>query len=259
MPIEQKGSAEEIDRLKRERDEADRLYNEALTKLDAAIQTPRASPHPPSPFDEFQITPLNERWKLLSLKPDEGSGLLRRLRAHAWAMVAPLFERQQAFNSALVDHVNRNVAMHRDMTQALEATISAVCDDHRRFIEYQTLLILYAQQITPYVDTKDRHVAGLMHGLAAGLNSLGEDMQKRWESMVARERRYDSQVNDVRTTLSVLQRAMHTLKREVERSEEHTSELQSPCNLVCRLLLEKKNRDKRRCSRIKFATQKTMR
>src|SRR5256885_8496749 len=28
--------------------------------------------------------------------------------------------------------------------------------------------------------------------------------------------------------------------REV-RSEEHTSELQSPCNLVCRLLLEKKN------------------
>src|SRR5688500_19072418 len=29
-----------------------------------------------------------------------------------------------------------------------------------------------------------------------------------------------------------------------DRSEEHTSELQSPCNLVCRLLLEKKNNDK---------------
>src|SRR5256885_12769252 len=28
---------------------------------------------------------------------------------------------------------------------------------------------------------------------------------------------------------------------QVTRSEEHTSELQSPCNLVCRLLLEKKN------------------
>src|SRR5256885_2763026 len=28
----------------------------------------------------------------------------------------------------------------------------------------------------------------------------------------------------------------------VLRSEEHTSELQSPCNLVCRLLLEKKNK-----------------
>src|SRR5256885_5322634 len=29
-------------------------------------------------------------------------------------------------------------------------------------------------------------------------------------------------------------------KIRIRRSEEHTSELQSPCNLVCRLLLEKK-------------------
>src|SRR5256885_10933480 len=34
------------------------------------------------------------------------------------------------------------------------------------------------------------------------------------------------------------------------RSEEHTSELQSPCNLVCRLLLEKKKKIDRRVSRI---------
>src|SRR2546426_5390870 len=35
-------------------------------------------------------------------------------------------------------------------------------------------------------------------------------------------------------------------RREIERerSEEHTSELQSPCNLVCRLLLEKKKKDR---------------
>src|SRR2546426_12006134 len=31
--------------------------------------------------------------------------------------------------------------------------------------------------------------------------------------------------------------------REQLRSEEHTSELQSPCNLVCRLLLEKKKKN----------------
>src|SRR5256885_10722233 len=30
------------------------------------------------------------------------------------------------------------------------------------------------------------------------------------------------------------------------RSEEHTSELQSPCNLVCRLLLEKKKHTRRK-------------
>src|SRR2546426_3457964 len=32
-------------------------------------------------------------------------------------------------------------------------------------------------------------------------------------------------------------------RRAGHRSEEHTSELQSPCNLVCRLLLEKKKRN----------------
>src|SRR5256885_8375363 len=32
------------------------------------------------------------------------------------------------------------------------------------------------------------------------------------------------------------------------RSEEHTSELQSPCNLVCRLLLEKKKKSQRNFS-----------
>src|SRR2546426_6443796 len=39
------------------------------------------------------------------------------------------------------------------------------------------------------------------------------------------------------------------LEREA-RSEEHTSELQSPCNLVCRLLLEKKKKKAARITTI---------
>src|SRR5256885_2995073 len=41
-------------------------------------------------------------------------------------------------------------------------------------------------------------------------------------------------------------------RREYHRSEEHTSELQSPCNLVCRLLLEKKKN-----KRTALVTQRT--
>src|SRR5256885_10068898 len=37
--------------------------------------------------------------------------------------------------------------------------------------------------------------------------------------------------------------AMDATRRSMVRSEEHTSELQSPCNLVCRLLLEKKTNE----------------
>src|SRR2546426_5663179 len=36
----------------------------------------------------------------------------------------------------------------------------------------------------------------------------------------------------------------HDEEGQGNRSEEHTSELQSPCNLVCRLLLEKKKKKK---------------
>src|SRR5256885_6653598 len=41
-------------------------------------------------------------------------------------------------------------------------------------------------------------------------------------------------------TGSPRERSTGRLPRTPRRSEEHTSELQSPCNLVCRLLLEKK-------------------
>src|SRR5256885_7348817 len=37
-------------------------------------------------------------------------------------------------------------------------------------------------------------------------------------------------------------RTLRNLLKDCFRSEEHTSELQSPCNLVCRLLLEKKKK-----------------
>src|SRR5688500_19481252 len=47
-------------------------------------------------------------------------------------------------------------------------------------------------------------------------------------------------------TREELRHALWTSETFVDfRSEEHTSELQSPCNLVCRLLLAKKNRTHR--------------
>src|SRR2546426_11166273 len=40
----------------------------------------------------------------------------------------------------------------------------------------------------------------------------------------------------------IQRRRFRTAICHADRSEEHTSELQSPCNLVCRLLLEKKKK-----------------
>src|SRR5256885_4753467 len=44
--------------------------------------------------------------------------------------------------------------------------------------------------------------------------------------------------------------SLKAFRAEALRSEEHTSELQSPCNLVCRLLLEKKKKNKEHYRRL---------
>src|SRR2546426_6780740 len=48
---------------------------------------------------------------------------------------------------------------------------------------------------------------------------------------------------------------LSALGNQQRRSEEHTSELQSPCNLVCRLLLEKKKKKKKRPDECKTVTK----
>src|SRR5256885_11862100 len=56
---------------------------------------------------------------------------------------------------------------------------------------------------------------------------------------------------------SVLVKGLHGGALREDRSEEHTSELQSPCNLVCRLLLEKKKKKKRLALDTSGAKQRT--
>src|SRR2546427_2095668 len=83
-----------------------------------------------------------------------------------------------------------------------------------------------------------RRLAMLLLGLLTALPAAAQTTGKVVEEIIAR-------VNNEIITLSDLQRAHATAQDEARqecprRSEEHTSELQSQSNLVCRLLLEKK-------------------
>src|SRR2546427_5415634 len=60
-----------------------------------------------------------------------------------------------------------------------------------------------------------------------------------------------------RTRRALLARAGLSLVCRARRSEEHTSELQSQSNLVCRLLLEKKKKKKK--TKTKYYTQESKR
>src|SRR3989454_9118686 len=55
--------------------------------------------------------------------------------------------------------------------------------------------------------------------------------------------------NDIVVTSGWLPALLRFMEESGNRSEEHTSELQSPCNLVCRLLLEKKKKTPRTTAR----------
>src|SRR2546426_1307885 len=65
----------------------------------------------------------------------------------------------------------------------------------------------------------------------------------RWRACQLHFGRLGSHRDGDQARAAIFRRARRT-GAHPHRSEEHTSELQSPCNLVCRLLLEKKKKSK---------------
>ena len=245
-------TADDLARLKGEREDADGRYNDALSALDGALQRLRDVPHPPPPYDEHQLQPLNERWDLLAVRPVDGGGWRGRLRAVIWSAVAPLIERQHAFNAALVEHLNRNTSVHREVAASAATTLTFMREELVKAIEFQSRLVQYLQTVTPYVDTKDREIAGLMRRInedvgefvtqldqrtAAALGNIADELRKRSESMTARERRFDArerqyveQVEDVRASFAVVNQVTQTLKRELERLHDASPAVVTPGN-----------------------------
>jgi SAM-dependent methyltransferase len=212
--VERPVMPEELARLKRQREAADERYNEALTALDQAIAAlePPALPALPSPPDEAQITPLNERWAITANAPALPEGWRGRAAAFVMSLVRPYLERQEAFNATLVDHVNRSVLPARAQVEAARASLVALQAQHQHVERLQSKLILLLQQITPFVDSKDyefyaisQQIADSVQGLAAALSDVSDDMLKRWE-------RYES----LRASVSTLQVAVQALRRELQ-------------------------------------------
>ena len=200
-------SPDDLAGLKAERAAADREYNDALTRLDRAIQRlPADFPHPPRGPDEHQVTPLNTLWKIAT--PAAAGGWRGRVVSFVRRAVAPLFEQQQAFNSALVDHINRNTAVAHDTRASIDGTLTVLRTTIDELVRFQSLLVIFLQQITPYVDTRDRDVAGLLRGLSGAINAVADEVMKRSEALLVRDRRHDARLADVEARLAELTRLL---------------------------------------------------
>jgi SAM-dependent methyltransferase len=223
MPSEHEPLDAILQRLRQERDEADRIYNDAFTALDTVLMRAPEFPHPPPPYDEARITPLNQACDI-GASPPAATGLKGRLAAFVWRIVGAPLQKQATFNSTIVDHLNRNVLAHREAARAIDTLIALLRAHIAELLTFQSHLVVYLQQITLYVDTKDRDSAGQALVVNAAVNAVAEDLAKRWESMVAREQRFDARVravgaahDELRTLIGVTQQASMTMKRELER------------------------------------------
>lgn len=214
-----------LERLERERREADERYNEALTALDRSIGAAVDLPHPPPAYDVSRMDELNRDWDVLPDGAPATDGSVKgRLRGFIWRMIGPSLERQRQFNSALVDHLNRNVAVHEERRRAAESTIATCAEQMAALARFQSHLIQYLQGITLYVDTRDRSAASGAHVLNAALDAISDDFLRRWESLSVRETRMHARMDEVltsvdelRATAALAQQTALSLKREVER------------------------------------------
>jgi len=209
-------------RLERERVDADRAYNDALTALDRAMSATAAElPEPPPAIDDERRAELNEAWNNLPAGPPIADGSLKgRLRGFVWQLVGPAFERQNRFNSILVDHINRNAAGEAAARQAAAALVASLRRETEQQRHFQALLIQLLQTVTLYVDTKDRSIGGQIRALNAALSGMADDWLRRSESLSAREDRLAARLAhlaDVQATASLAQQTALSLKRDVER------------------------------------------
>jgi SAM-dependent methyltransferase len=142
----------------------------------------RTGPQPSPPPDRHQIERLNSLYQIIDA-PVAG-GLKSRLASTARRLLGRVLSRQQEFNAALVDHINRDAAV---AVEAHEASLHTI------------------------------------EWMGAAMNRW-EEIRRHTESMLARDRRNDTAVatlaaqhDELRSAVGVLQQAAQTLKREIAR------------------------------------------
>lgn len=222
---------ERLERSERERREADARYNAALTALDQSIPPSPDLPHPPPEYDTTGLAQLQQTWDLLSGGPPVVDRSFKgRLRGFIWRLVGPPLETQRQFNAAVIEHLNRNLAVHEERRKAAATTIALCADQAAALARFQSHLIQYLQTMTLYIDTRDRSAQSGVYVLNAALDAATDEFLKRWESLSARDARSDariaalaSTVDDLRSTAALAQQSALSLKREVERLLEGAS------------------------------------
>jgi O-antigen chain-terminating methyltransferase len=178
--------------------------------LDRSVRPPTSIPDPELPLDEQKIAALNESWNILPAPP-EASGFKGRLASFVWRTIGPYLQRQLSFNALVVEHVNRDAEARRVAHRRDCETVGAIRGEMHQLTAFQGRLLVLLQQITPYVDTKDREAVSGIHVLNTTLSSFADAQNKYRESIEARERRYHTRTSDIANAQGELQKSANAL------------------------------------------------
>ena len=159
------------------------------------MNDPTSRPAPiPSP-DRHQIERLNTLWNIIDDNGRPRRSLRGRVAASVRQLFARLLSRQQEFNAALVDHINRNTVLGIEAHHA-------------------------SARMTQWVIDRMDPTIGRLDGAV-------DDLRRFQQALAARERRSDAAVaslaashEELRVSVGVLQQAAQSMKREVIRLSE---------------------------------------
>ena len=164
----------------------------ALAALQNAIAPKPELPRPPAGFDDRQLGALSRAWRLLPADDEKdidlGTGWRRWLRDIAWRTLRPILQRQQQFNTLLVQHVDGDIRAGLESREAA-ASVIATLDGHL------AILATFQSHLIQYLRYLDQSVEGLRESA---------DVQRR-------------AAEDLRQSVDLAAASAHGLKREVER------------------------------------------
>ena len=211
-------SREDLERLRQEREAQDRAYNDALTRLDEAIRPLRDPPAPAVAGSGEDPAALAGLADLPAPDPVPGEprwrGWVRRLIA---PIVAPAFDRQAAFNRTLAGRLERFAAARSGEREASARLAAFLREEAGARATFESRLVQYAQRITPYVDTKDREVAGLLRRIHEDNTVEASALARRVDGVGAGLEAVSAAQQALDESFALLDASARILKRELHR------------------------------------------
>ena len=210
-------SPADLARLARQREDAEREYNDALTRLDRALPRPfQAQPEPAAP-DAGALAgldaPAAAPWRAPGPEAPPWRHWLHRLLE---PVVGPAFDRQQRLNRALIEHLTQRTAAAEGRRRHAERTTARIGTHLAATLSFQSRLVQYVQRITPFVDTKDREVAGLMRRINEDNGAALAGVTAALEALAARQA-------GLRESVQVLHGASRVAARELHRQRDRAA------------------------------------